>query len=128
MIDRFDLPPGDPFDLLDWKRRVAETYADVRAGDPPEAWHRWRQARDELFRTHPQSPVAAASAGRFPGLTYFDYDPSYRTLATVEPADPERYDIEGSAGSSFTFTRFALAHFELRGEERAVECYWLAGY
>ncbi len=44
-------------DLLDWKRRIFELYAEVRAADDPRAgWERWRAVRDELFRDHPQSP------------------------------------------------------------------------
>jgi hypothetical protein len=45
--------------LVDWRRRVAEMYAAVRAdADHESAWNRWRVARDELFRDHPQSPLA----------------------------------------------------------------------
>ena len=45
-------------DLLDWRRRVNALYAAVRADRNPEAGHAWwRSGRDELFRTHPQSPL-----------------------------------------------------------------------
>jgi uncharacterized protein len=124
-----ELPPGDPFDLLDWKRRVSEMYADIRAApDPQAAWDRWREVRGELFRSHPQSPIEPQRRPAFTGLAYFDYDPAYRVLADVEPAEPERYEIASSGDGTFAFTRFAVARFELDGESHALECYWLAGY
>ncbi|MEA2354508.1 MAG: uncharacterized protein QOD61_637, partial [Solirubrobacteraceae bacterium] len=48
----------DPLVLLDWRRRVAELYAEVRAAaDPQAGWDRWRAGRDELFAGHPASPL-----------------------------------------------------------------------
>ena len=51
----------DQLDLLDWKRRVAELYAEVRATDDPAAgWARWRDVRTELFAI----PSAVADSRR----------------------------------------------------------------
>jgi hypothetical protein len=56
-------------ELLDWKRRVSELYADVRAtADPEAAWRHWRETRDELFRTHPQSPLPESERAAFTQL------------------------------------------------------------
>jgi uncharacterized protein (DUF1684 family) len=116
-------------ELLDWKRRIFELYAGIRAaGDPEAAWRRWRDVRDELFRTHPQSPLPAAQRPSFGGVPYFDYDPALRVLADVEPAEPERREIATSGEEPYVFTRFARTRFELRGERQALELYWLAGY
>jgi uncharacterized protein (DUF1684 family) len=116
-------------DLLDWKRHVFELYAEVRAaGDPEEAWMHWRAVRDELFRTHSQSPIPAGSRLGFGGLVYFPYDPTLRVLADVESVADEATEIAGSAGSTTTFRRFGRARFELAGERRALELYWLEGY
>ena len=123
------LPEGDPLQLLDWKRRVFEVYAQVRrARDPKEAWGQWRVSRDELFRAHPQSPIPPDDRAAFEGLTYFEYNPAARVLADVAPASPESVEIAGSAGESFSFTRFATASFELRGEPGRLELFWLEGY
>ena len=116
-------------ELLDWKRRVFELYAEVRAtSDPQAAWRRWRDVRDELFRTHPQSPLPAAERESFAGAPYFPYDASLRVLADVEPAEAEARAVAGSAGSSTRFRRFGLAHFELAGVPRSLELLWLEGY
>jgi uncharacterized protein (DUF1684 family) len=119
----------DLFDLLDWKRRIFELYAEVRAMDDPRAgWGRWREVRDELFRTHPQSPIPLPARGAFAGLPFFDYDPSFRVSAEVRSAESEHYDIATSGDGTYGFTRFAVARFELSGRPLELECYWLDGY
>jgi uncharacterized protein (DUF1684 family) len=124
-----ELPSGDLFDLLDWKRRVFDLYGEIRTSpDARAAWDRWRDVRAELFRSHPQSPIEPPQRRAFSGPVYFDHDPAYRVLAEVEPAEPERYEIASSGDGTFSFTRFAVARFDLLGEPQALECYWLAGY
>jgi uncharacterized protein len=119
----------DELDLLDWKRRVFALYADVRAtAQADDAWRRWRGARDELFRTHPQSPLPVEARERFAGLPYFDYDPELRVHAEVEPANGERVAIGGSGEEPTLFRRFATARFELGGQAQALALYWLEGY
>jgi uncharacterized protein (DUF1684 family) len=115
----------ETLDLLDWKRRIFELYAEIRrSDDPAPAWRRWRDVRDALFRTHPQSPLPPGAQQAFPGVEYFAYDPELRFLANVEPVEPQALEIAGSAGSRIRFTRFGLARFELG----ALELYWLDGY
>ncbi len=67
-------------ELADWRRQVAELYADVRQAarrDPGAAHHLWRTRRELLYRGHPQSPVPAAARETF-GAMHFDYDPALR--------------------------------------------------
>lgn len=116
-------------ELLDWKRRVFELYAAVRASsDPEEAWRHWREVRDELFRTHPESALPAERRAGFTGLDYFPYDPALRVLAEVDDAPGDSREITGSVGSAILFRRFGRARFELLDEERMLELYWLEGY
>jgi uncharacterized protein len=111
---------SEVLDLLEWKRRVFGVYAEVRASpDPRAAWERWREVRASLFRDHPQS----ARPG-FEGLEYFDYDPDWRFLAEVVPAEPETRKIAGSGPEPFGATRFAFARFG----DRELELFWLEGY
>jgi uncharacterized protein len=119
----------DELTLLDWKRRVFALYADVRtARDPEQAWRRWRDVRDELFRLHPQSPLPPQRRADFEGLPYFDYDAALRVYADVEPAERERREIPTSGEEPYAFTRFARAAFELAGEPQVLDLYWLEGY
>src|SRR6187551_3968128 len=74
--------------LADWRRRIAELYADVRtlaADDPPTAWEAWRRERETLYRTHPQSPVPAAERDAFRAL-HWPYDDRMRWTVAVQPA------------------------------------------
>jgi uncharacterized protein (DUF1684 family) len=116
-------------ELLDWKRRIFELYAEVRAApDPGEAWEHWRSVRDELYRTHPQSPLTQEAREGFSEVPYFPYDPALRVLADVDPAAAEVREIAGSAGSSMRFRRFGRARFVLGGAEQSLELFWLEGY
>jgi uncharacterized protein (DUF1684 family) len=116
-------------DLLDWKRRIFACYAEVRdSGEPAEAWAMWRRTRDELFASHPQSPIPEHSRDDFTGLDYFDYDPAFRVLGDVVEAEPRGYEIGASGGGTIAFDRFASVRFELNGEVAELELYWLRGY
>lgn len=119
---------ADTLALLDWKRRVSGLYAEVRALPPEEGWERWRQTRDELFRTHPQSPLPADRRASFAGLEYWPYDPDARVLAELEDVDAPPGPIESSGAEPILFRPFARARFELRGEPLTLEVAWLAAY
>lgn len=114
---------ADTLALLDWKRRVFALYAAIRSMEPESGWQLWRDTRDELFRSHPQSPLPGYS-----GLAYYDYDPSARVVAELEDLDAAPAALETSGAEPMLFTPFARAHFELRGEPLALELDWLASY
>ena len=112
-------------DLLDWKRRVFELYAAVRAdSDAERAWRRWRETRDDLFANHPQSPLTPEQRATFTGVPYYDYDPALRVLADTEPAERVQRAIATSGEEPYSFTRFARAVFD----DRSLDLYWLDGY
>src|SRR5947199_2009543 len=77
-------------ELTGWRRIVAELYAAVRAeADPKRAHELWRQGRDELFRSHPQSPLPPGDPLRAAGLPYWPYDPGLRFELPLLPAQEE---------------------------------------
>lgn len=116
-------------DLLDWRRRIFELYAEVRrSSDPKAAWLGWRAVRDELFATHPQSPVPQPDRARFPGLSYFDYEPRARVVAEVDGVDTAAQQLRRNDGGAFGFVRFGVAHFKLFDVPVSLELYWLDGY
>jgi uncharacterized protein (DUF1684 family) len=117
------------FTLLDWKRRIFGLYHEIRTAPAPEAgWQRWREVRDELFRAHPQTPLPSETCGDFGGLGYYPYDVALRVLAEVVSVDPEPISIGASGGSTIAFERFGQASFELAGETRSLDLYWLRAY
>jgi uncharacterized protein len=96
--------------------------------DPQRAWEHWRAVRNQLIGSHPQSPLDADGRARFEGLLYFDYDPTYRVTASIVRKDPVDCEIGTSRWSSYRFTRFAAAEFELLGRQLGLGCFWLEGY
>jgi uncharacterized protein (DUF1684 family) len=119
---------ADTLALLDWKRRVFSLYAAVRATDPEAGWGLWRETRDELFRSHPQSPLPPQRRAAFRGLEYWPYDPQTHVLAELEEVDAPPEPVETSGVEPILFRPFARARFELHGEPLTLEVYWLAGY
>src|SRR5580700_1627776 len=66
-------------ELADWRRRVSELYAKVRAEpDPLQAHALWRAGRNDLLLDHPQSPLEPGDPLRRTGVPYWPYDPALR--------------------------------------------------
>ncbi len=103
----------DLIDLVDWRRRVGDLY---RLGGP-DAMYDYRRRRDELFKSHPQSPVEPEDRGTFAGLRYFEHDPAYRVHARFESGTEDELVIEtGGADGAIHFRRAARLVFELMGQ------------
>jgi uncharacterized protein len=122
-------PVTDALALLDWRRRVSELYREIRADpDPQAAWSMWRQARSDLFRRHPQSPVPASARAGFSGPYVYPYDAAWRVLADVEPAAAKRLEVPTSTGEGMVLRRWAQARFRVHETDLSLELYWLEGY
>jgi uncharacterized protein (DUF1684 family) len=114
-------------ELLDYRRRVSDLYAEVRAlrfRDAVAAHRRWREVRDELFRSHPQSALSAHERAKFAGLAYYEYDPRFSFTATVRPLPEERYDVGTSTGGVIPFVRFGAVDLPIG----TLEVLWLDEY
>jgi uncharacterized protein len=137
---------ADRLDLADWRRRVSDLYAAVRTEamrDPERAWQHWRETREDLFRTHPQSPVPEATRSSFRARHWL-YDPAYRLEASVmadppgtrgsAPADPGpafggfSLSLPISTGGEQGFARIGWVEVPLPGGSRSLGVYWMAGY
>lgn len=119
--------PGMSFTLHDWRRRVAAMYADVRAtaeADPVGASVHFREAKDQLFARHPDSPIAAGARAEFGGLPYWAYDPALRFVVPVEPMEPVATSATSVSGDSFALRRIGLARLPI-GD---LEVYWIEVY
>jgi uncharacterized protein (DUF1684 family) len=119
----------DSLSLLDWRREIADLYAEIRASaDKATAWRHWQETRARLFREHPQSPIPGAERAGYTGPHLYEYDPAWCLTAAVEPVEPVRLEIVTSNVESMAFSRFAVARFAHDGVELALELYWLEGY
>jgi uncharacterized protein (DUF1684 family) len=112
--------------LLDWRRRVAALYAAARAvPDPEKGWRLWRDGRDDLFATHPDSPLDPTARATFAGLPFAPYDPAVRFEALLTPASPQRLEIPTASDGVVPFERIGTVTL---GELGRVDVWWLAGY
>ena len=109
---------SETLELWDYRRRVASIYEEVRRmGTGPESWKRWRDSRDRLFASHPQTPIEDTSD--FVGLPYFKYDPGLATRGTFEANPSQRWG---------EFSRVGQVSFELRDEPFRLPFFWLDAY
>jgi uncharacterized protein (DUF1684 family) len=116
-------------ELADWRRKVNELYAAIRAGiDPESAWAVWKQERDGLYRSHSQSPIPAAERGDATAPEYYPYDPALRTLADIDAADGATFELPDSAAGHVIAERAGTARFLLHGEQRSLSVFWLLDY
>jgi len=72
--------------LADWRRRVAELYAEVRrasATDPAAAHATWRAEREALYRGHPASPVPIGERDAFRAV-HWPYTDAWRLACRLE--------------------------------------------
>jgi len=112
-------------DLVDWRRRVGDLYRIRGATPAPEArgpqrktLELFRRGRDDLFKTHPQSPIEPEEREAFRGLSYFAADDSSRVRAQVEDGDGTELVINtGGEDGAVTYRRSARLVFELGGTE-----------
>ena len=118
---------GATLDLWDYRRRVHDMYRRVRERDlGTESWGEWVAERDELFATHPQSPIDDRS--RFNGLPYFPYDPRWRTSGRFTPGDDEIAVVGHSGEDTTRFVVIGVVEFEVAGSPGRLEVLWLDAY
>jgi uncharacterized protein len=113
--------------VLDWRRKVAAMYADVRANPDLEAAHRaWQQARNHLLASHQESPVPLAERATFTGVPVAPYDPLLRFTARVDTdVDPVRIEVSTGTDGIVAFERAGVAHLPGVGD---LDVWWLTSY
>jgi len=114
-------------DVVDWRRRTGELYAQVRAAArPAEAHALWVNGRDALLRAHPASPVPHVLRGRYRGATVAPYDPAYRFVTPlVTDVPPERRDVATGTDGIVTFDLAGRVKLPGLG---SLDVWWLSGY
>jgi len=126
------MTPNDPIALAHWRRTITELYAAVRKAGADEracGWAAFRAARDALFKTHPQSPLAPAARVTFAGLNYFPYDPAWRLAGRLD-TNVERvtHAVDLPGDGPLRYTRTARVHFDHAGQSGQLSLYWIEGY
>ena len=107
--------------VADWRREVHALYADVRAtADPAEAHALWVERRTRMFDEHPAS---ARQEGQ--RLQHAAYDPDYRFVVELEPAEPETWEPATGTDGSVPFERCGRVDLSALG---TLDVWWLRSY
>ncbi|MBM2576237.1 DUF1684 domain-containing protein [Jannaschia sp. Os4] len=115
--------------MPDWRRRVQDLHARVRATpDPQAAWRDWHATRSRLFHEHPLSPLPADSRRPGAAIPVFPYDPALRFAVALDPRDGPAEPVE--LGADGTLVRRPVGRTrglsDALGAEIAV--WWIGGY
>jgi uncharacterized protein (DUF1684 family) len=123
------MTPATALELVDFRRTVAAMYAQVRDAGAGSTPHRaWIAARDELFRTHPQSALEPSDRSRFDGLRYWVYDRRYRIEATIVNSSPASTDLAHSGVGTTRAIRVGRVGFVLFDRHHSLDLFWFDAY
>jgi uncharacterized protein len=105
-------------ELTDYRAAVARIYLEATGLAD------FRARRDELFATHPQSPIPPAERAAFTGLRYFPPNDDAICDADLRPADGEISIDTGGPDGVVRYTRAGLLATPF-GE---LSLWWIAAY
>jgi len=120
---------SDPYALADWRRRINDLYAQIRATpDPQNGWLLWRVERSTLYRDHPMSPVPEPRRAGFQQIETFNYDPQLRFHVALDPitAPPLRFQLD--ADGDMRARPIALTKGLQSKLNAELTVYWIEGY
>jgi uncharacterized protein (DUF1684 family) len=118
--------PTELLDLVDWRRRVGHLYR-TRGGDPIGDF---RRRRNELLRSHPQSPIPMEERAGFAGIRYFPADPAYHIPSRLEASDNDQEIVieTGGPDGDIIYRRAGVLRFNLGGRDCHLTVFSLVGY
>jgi uncharacterized protein (DUF1684 family) len=116
-------------ELADWRRRVSELYAGVRAAASPQEGHAiWRAGRDALVRKHPQSPLTPDDPLRRSGIPVWPYDERLRFEVPIE-AVSGGVELSLPTGGDGTTTMRLIGRVSIAAPVSAtLDVWWLQQY
>jgi uncharacterized protein len=124
---------SDYLELLDWRRRVSELFADLRQRAPDADTLGWfRAQKDLLFRDHPQSPIPPSERAAFAGLAYWRFDPAARVTACFRAEEDEQAlqqaERHEQAAGEVPFRRIGHLEFTFQASQLSLAAFWIEGY
>lgn len=125
---------SDYLDLYDYRCRVAASYrernrATLAGEDPVLIWQRFREERDRLFASHPQSALDEEQKRHFRGLRYFPYNPMMRFIVDLDTdVEAKSRAVAMNAEESMIMTTVGQVSFAVDGKPVVLSVYWLNIY
>lgn len=119
---------SDRLELWAYRSRVTDIYHRVRtAASPALSWDQWRAGRDELFRSHPQSPIPYDRRKRWTG-DYAAYDSAWRLAAVIDPVKLQQIGIAGSGTETVAVLRIGRISTNCPGGALTLDVFWMDDY
>ena len=121
-------------DLYDYRNRVAAFYRQRNNAlhaneDPQSVLAQFRQERDTLFATHPQSALDEEQKRHFQGLRYFPFNSDMRFIVTVNTdIEHHRQEVVMNATESMMTTTVGHIRFTVAEQTVTLSLYWLDIY
>ena len=121
-------------DLYDYRTRVSAFYRQrnntLRINeDPQTVLTRFRQERDSLFASHPQSALDEQQKRTFTGLHYFPFNPDMRFTAIVHTdIEPHSQEVVMNASENMKMTTVGQLEFAVAQQTVTLSLYWLDIY
>ena len=113
-------------EVADWRRRNFALYAAIRENpDAASAHADWRAGRDEMFATHPASPLLPEDLRDFKGLPFEAYDPDWRFEASIVRGDGSRMNVETGTDGVVPFDLLGTVEIDQVG---SLDVWRLASY
>ncbi|MDF1523922.1 MAG: DUF1684 domain-containing protein, partial [Trueperaceae bacterium] len=117
--------------LVDYRRRVHELYARVRAAGSaaPTAFADFVATRDALFARHPASPLLPERRAGFGGLAVHPYDPRFRFVVAPDlDVERTRLEVRLADDGLVVLERFAQVTVPFASGPERLSLYWIGGY
>ncbi|WP_235529287.1 DUF1684 domain-containing protein [Phycicoccus sp. Root101] len=119
--DAQDLPSKNALDTASWRREVHALYLAIRAEpDPATAHALWVGTRSRLFLEHPASPRREGQS-----LRHAPYDPAFRFVVPVEPAEQEPWWFRSATDGVVPFRGAGRVALDGLG---TLDLWWLDSY
>ena len=88
----------------------------------------WREGRDALFKTHPQSPLDEQQRSSFKALPFFEYDPALRFTVQLRAAEGASFLVSAGADGDVRLRCFAQTDGLRQAIGRELSLFWVEGY
>ncbi|MFD7155033.1 DUF1684 domain-containing protein [Kribbella sp. NPDC059898] len=110
----------------DWRRRVFELYAAVRAEpDPAKAHAHWQTTRNNLLTHHPASPVPGQDRAMYRGAPVASYNPQFRYETTIDTdVKPDSWEFQSATDGVIPFSLVGTLHLPIGN----LDVWWLESY
>ncbi|MBA3724222.1 MAG: DUF1684 domain-containing protein [Candidatus Levybacteria bacterium] len=123
----------DYFDLYDYRQRVFLMYKKRNSLLQQGASHaailkEFREEKDELFASHPQSALDNDQRTKFKGLSYFPYSKDLVFEAEVIEIPPRAVTVPKNPYEAMTMTSIAQVTFAIAGQPATLSIYWIDVY